>query len=341
MKDIARMANVSRTTVSFVLNNRMDIKISEETRKKVLDIARKLDYYPHAIAKSLVKRQSKTLGLVWCQRLRSVFSDMLIPQVILGINNVALKKDYNILIQYIENKKSKDNYYHLARGKRIDGIILSGPRSDDEEILKLKEEDFPIVLIGQANEGDFSCSDIDNVEASKKIVNHLISHGHKRIAIITNAPLNYTASKLRLQGYKEALENAKINFNEDMVSIGNFTSGSGFQAVQNLLSLKEPPTAIFVASDVVAFGVMDAIKKKGLRIPEDIALAGFDNVHLSEHTDPSLTTVNVPAFDIGMNAANLLINIIEGEEEKNRKIILNANMIIRRSCGCKMNIKVK
>jgi len=341
MEDIARIANVSRTTVSFVLNNRMDMKISEKTRKNVQDIAKKLDYYPHAIAKSLVKKHSKTLGLVWCQELRNVFSDVLIPQVILGINNVALKKDYKILIQYIENKKNKDNYYHLAREKRIDGIIISGPRSDDKEILKLKEEDFPIVLIGQTDEGGFSCSDIDNVEASKKIVNHLISHGHKRIAIITNAPLNYTASKLRLQGYKNALENAKIDFKEDMVGIGNFTSKSGYQAAQNLLSLKEPPTAIFVASDVVAFGVMDAIKKRGLRIPEDIALVGFDNVNLSEYVDPSLTTINLPAYDIGMNAANLLINIIEGERKENRKIILDANMIIRKSCGCKSDKNVK
>lgn len=341
MKDIARMANVSRTTVSFVLNNRMDIKISEKTRKKVLGIAKQLDYYPHAIAKSLVKKHSKTLGLVWCEELSSIFSDMLIPQVILGINNVALKKDYKILIQYIEKNKNKDNYYHLAREKRIDGIILSGPRSDDKEILKLKEEDFPIVLIGQADKGDFSCSDINNVEASKKIVNHLISHGHKRIAIITNAPLNYTASKLRLKGYKKALEDGKINFNEEMIGTGNFTSKSGYRAAQNLLSLKEPPTAIFVASDVVAFGAMDAIKKKGLRIPEDIALVGFDNINLSEYVDPSLTTINLPAYDIGMNAANLLINIIEGEEKKNRKIILNADMIIRRSCGCKIDVDIK
>jgi len=335
MKDIARMAKVSRTTVSFVLNNRMNMKISEKTREKVLDIARKLDYYPHAIAKSLVKKRSKTLGLILCQELRSVFSDMLIPQVILGINNVAVKKDYKILLQYIENKENRYNYYHLAREKRIDGIILSGPRLDDREILKLKEEDFPIVLIGQSEDGDFSCSDINNVEASKKIVNHLIFHGHERIAIITNAPLNYTASKLRLQGYRESLEDAKIDFSEEMVGIGNFTPQSGYRVAQNLLSLKNPPTAIFVASDVVAFGVIDAVKKKGMKIPADMALVGFDNINLSEYFDPPLTTINLPGFDIGMNAAHLLINNIEGEEKKSRKIILDANMIIRRSCGCK------
>jgi LacI family transcriptional regulator len=341
MKDIARMAKVSRTTVSFVLNNRMDMKISKKTRKKVIDIARKLDYYPHAIAKSLVKQKTKTIGLILCQELGSVLSDILIPQVILGINNIALKKDYKILLQYIENKKNNDNYYHLAREKRIDGIILSGPRSDDVEILKLKEEGFPIVLIGQAEEGDFSYSDIDNVEASKKIVNHLISHGHERIAIITNAPLNYTASKLRLEGYKEALKEEKINFYEELVGIGNFTPQSGFRVTQNLLSLKTPPTAIFVASDVVAFGAMDALKKKGLQIPSDVALVGFDNVNLSEYVDPALTTINLPGFDIGMNAGNLLINIIEEEEKKNRKIILDANMIIRKSCGCNLDINTK
>lgn len=341
MKDIARMAKVSRTTVSFVLNNRMDMKISDKTRKKVSDIANKLDYYPHAIAKSLVKKKTKTLGLVLCQELGSVLSDVLITQVVLGVNNIAVKKDYKILLQYIESKRNKDNYYHLARERRIDGIILSGPRSDDVGILKLKEEGFPIVLIGQAEGGDFSCSDIDNVEASKKIVNHLIFHGHERIAIITNAPLNYTASKLRLEGYKEALKEKNISFNEELVEIGNFTPQSGFKVAQNLLSLKKIPTAIFAASDIVAFGVMDAIKKKGMQIPLDIALVGFDNVNLSEYVDPPLTTINLPGFDIGMNAANLLINIIEEEEKKNRKIILDANMIIRRSCGCNLDINKK
>lgn len=334
MKDIAKLTKVSRTTVSFVLNNRTDMKISEATRKKVLNIAKELDYYPNAIATILVKKKTRTIGLVLCQELGSVFSDVLIPQVLLGISTVAGKKGYKILLQYIESLKNKDNYYHLAREKRIDGIILSGPRSDDVELLRLKEEGFPIVLMGQAEEEDFSCSDIDNIKAARKIVSHLISHGHKEIAMITNAPLNYTASKLRLSGYKEALKENHINFNNELVGVGNFTPQSGFKVMQKLLSLKKIPTAVFVASDVVAFGVMDAIRKKGMRIPQDIALVGFDNVNLSEYVDPSLTTINLPGFDIGMNAANLLINIIEEKEKEYRKIILEANMIIRRSCGC-------
>lgn len=336
MKDIAKLAKVSRTTVSFVLNNRTDMKISKATRKKVLDTAKKLDYYPHAIAKSLVKKQIKTIGLVLCQELGSVFSDVLIPQVFLGINAVAAKKGYKILLHYIESLENKDTYYHLAREKRIDGIILSGPRSDDVELLRLKEEGFPIVLIGQAEKSDFSCSDIDNIKASKKIVSHLISHGHREIAMISNAPLNYTASKLRLSGYKEALQENHINFNNELVGAGNFTPQSGFEVMQKLLSLKKLPTAVFVASDVVAFGAMNAIRKKGMRIPQDIALVGFDNVNLSEYVDPSLTTINLPGFEIGMNAANLLINIIEEKEKECRKIILEANMIIRRSCGCNL-----
>jgi len=334
MKDIARLAGVSRTTVSFVLNDRIDMKISEATRKKVLNIARELDYHPHAIAKSLVKKETRTIGLILCQDLRSVFSDLLFPQVILGINTVAAKKGYKILLHYIGNKTDQDSYYHLAMEKRVDGIILSGPRSNDDELTKLKNEGFPIVLLGQVVGLDISCSDIDNVDASKKIVNHLICHGHERIAIITNAPLNYTASKLRLSGYKEALEENNIDFNEELVGIGNFTPQSGFKAMQMLLSLKKIPTAVFVASDVVAFGAMDAIRKKDMQIPGDIAVAGFDNISISEYMEPPLTTINLPGFDIGFNATNLLINIIEKVDMSPRKIILKTNMIIRKSCGC-------
>jgi len=336
MKDIAKLANVSRTTVSFVLNNRTDMKISEATRKKVLDIAKKLDYYPHAIATSLVKKETRTIGLVLCQELGSVFSDALITQVLLGVSTVAGMKGYKILLQYIKNSEKKDTYYPLAREKQIDGIILSGPRSDDTELLKLKDEEFPIVLMGQVEKGNFSCSDIDNIKAAKKIVCHLISHSHKRIAMITNAPLNYTASKLRLLGYKKALQENSITYDEELIGIGNFTPQSGYEVMQKLLSLKELPTAVFVASDVVAFGVMDAIRKKGMRIPQDIALVGFDNINLSEYVDPPLTTINLPGFNIGKNAASLLINIIEKNEDKYEKIILETHMVIRKSCGCNL-----
>jgi DNA-binding LacI/PurR family transcriptional regulator len=341
MKDIAKLAKVSRTTVSFVLNNRTDVKISEATRKKVLSIARKLDYYPHAIATSLVKKETRTIGLVLCQQLGSIFSDVLIPQVLLGVNTIAGKKNYKILLQYIENSEKKDTYYHLAREKRIDGVILSGPRSDDKELFRLRDEEFPIVLIGQVEEGNFSCSDIDNIEAAKKIVSHIISHGHKRIAMITNAPLNYTASKLRLLGYKKALKENSITYREELIGVGNFTPQSGSEVMKKLLSLKKLPTAVFVASDVVAFGVMDAIRKKGMKIPQDIALVGFDNVNLSEYVDPPLTTINLPGFDLGKNAANLLIDIIEENKNKYKKVILETHMILRRSCGCNLNINLK
>jgi LacI family transcriptional regulator len=335
-KDIAKLAGVSRTTVSFVLNNRTDVKISEGTRQKVLDIAKELDYHPHAIATSLVKNKTKTIGLILCQQLGSVFSDAFLPRVILGVSTVAQKRGYKILLQYVEEVTKKDTYYHMVRENRIDGIILSGPRSDDEELHKLKDEDFPIVLMGQINDDSFSCSDINNVKAAKKAVQHLISHGHERIAIITNAPLNYTASELRLLGYKKALQENSITYDEKLVGIGNFTPQSGFDAMQKLLSIKKLPTAVFVASDVVAFGVIDAIKKSGMNIPEDIALVGFDNVNLSEYVDPPLTTVNLPGFDIGKNAANLLINIIKNNENKDKKIILETHMVLRKSCGCNL-----
>lgn len=331
-QDVADLAGVSRTTVSFVLNDTPNAQISEETRQRVLEAAAKLSYYPNAAARSLASRKTGTIGLVLCQSPDRIFADAFLPEVIRGIGDVVQERDLRLLLQSVDDITKPDAYIGLVREKRIDGIILSGPRSDDRQLPQLREEGFPIVLLGQLKGSGVNFVDVDNVGGAKMAVEHLIRLGHQRIAMITNAPLQYTASEDRLWGYRRALEENGLLYDEQLVRYGDFREESGYEAMSQLLALSTPPKAIFVASDLVAFGVMEAIKERGLGIPQDIAIVGFDDVRLANYVDPPLTTVRLPAYKLGARAAATLIRIIDGESVDNG-VLLETELVIRESCG--------
>ncbi len=332
-RDVAERAGVSRTTVSLVLNRVKGARISEETRQRVLKAARELNYYPNAAARSLASRKTRTIGFVLCQSPDRIFADAFLPEVLRGVGEVAQQRDFRILLQSVEDVAAPDAYIGLVREKRIDGIILSGPRSDDHQLPKLKEEGFPVVLLGQLKGSGISFVDVDNVGAAKMATEHLIRLGHRRIGMITNAPLAYTASQDRLRGYQLALEENGIGYDERLVRYGDFREEGGYRAMEQLLELTEPLTAVFVASDLVAFGAMEAIKARGLRIPQDIALVGFDDVRLANYVDPPLTTVRLPAYELGRHAMDMLFKMIEGEDLEGNGVLLETELIIRESCG--------
>ena len=179
--DVARRAGVSRTTVSFVLNNAPGVRISEETRRRVLKAARELGYFPNAAARSLVTQKTRTIGLVLCQTPDQVFHDAFLPEVLHGISEVMRPAGYRVLVEPVEDPTRPNAYIDLVMEQRIDGLILSGPRSDDAELPQLKEEGFPVVLLGQLPGAGFPSVDVDNVEGARIAVEHLISLGHTRI----------------------------------------------------------------------------------------------------------------------------------------------------------------
>lgn len=331
--DVARLAGVSRTTVSFVLNEVPGKAIPRETRERVLAAARTLDYHPHSAARSLAGSQTRTIGLVLCQSPDRIFADAFLPEVLRGVGEVAQERDFRILLQSVVDVTEPNAYIGLVREKRIDGIILSGPRSDDQQLSRLKEEGFPVVLLGQLKSSGINFVDVDNLGAAKMATQHLIGLGHRRIGMITNAPPAYTASQDRLRGYQVALEENGIGYNEQLVRYGDFREESGHQAMEQLLELAEPLTAVFVASDLVAFGAMEAIKERGLRIPQDIAIVGFDDVRLAHYVDPPLTTVRLPAYELGARAMKLVIQMIEEEELREGEVLLKTELVIRESCG--------
>ncbi len=310
--DVAKLARVSRTTVSFVLNNVSGVSISEATRKRVLNAAKKLNYHPNTAGKKLVSGKSDTIGLVLCQSPEQISTDAFLPQVILGIEQAALQQGYHVLLKPVD-PNDIGGYTRLIKENHVDGILLSGPRLDDKAILRLHKEGVPIMLLGQLPGTNIPFVDIDTTAGAQMAVHHLIELGHKCIAMITNAPLNYTSAQQRRDGYIQALQKDNLSVDETLIKEGNYTPESGFHAMSALLELKPCVTAVFVASDVVAMGALLAIKKAGLRVPADVAIVGFDDIPLAEFFDPPLTTTRLPAYGLGWAAGERLIRIIKGD----------------------------
>jgi len=329
-QDVARACGVSRTTVSFVLNNTPGKKISEETRQKVLKVAQELNYVPNPQARKLALTRHFSIGF-FISHPQSIFSDAFIPKLIEGIAQRLNKYRIRLILQPVKLKQS--NYYELAREENIDGIILINTHDRDEGLKRLIEKKFPVVVIGKITDERVVQIDIDNFKSAKEAVEYLIELGHRRIAVITHAATIYCAARDRLEGYLRAMQDAGIDIDEQLIKIGNFTEESGYQAMIKLLRMDKRPTAVFAGNDVIAYGAIKAIRDKGLKIPEDISIVGFDDDYLSRYLNPPLTTVAVPAEGLGSEAATLLMNMIEKNEfmEPLRRI-LPSHFFIRESC---------
>jgi DNA-binding LacI/PurR family transcriptional regulator len=331
--EVAELAGISRTTVSFVLNNVPGIRISEETRQRVLDAARQLNYHPDSTARRMVTGKTRMIGFVLRQSPDQAFSDHFFPQVLHGMSQAATTQNFHLLFEVIPPEDHRSVYMRLINERHVDGIVLSGPRSDDSELLQVYEQGANIVLLGQMPGLNIPFADVNNIGGARTATEHLLKLGHTRVGMITNAPLAYTASVDRLTGYQQALQGVGIAYNEALVRLGNFTMESGLQAMNELLLLDQRPTAVFVASDTVALGALQAIREAGLRAPQDVAVCGFDDIPFARFISPSLTTVQLPAYGLGWVAADLLIRMISKEEISNPYVILSTELVVRDSCG--------
>jgi LacI family transcriptional regulator len=331
--EVAERAGVSRTTVSFVLNGVESVQISPETRQRVLHAARELGYVPDAAARSLASGQTRTLGLVICQPPDHIMVDAYLPQVVYGISEITREQGFRVLVESVEDINQPDAYLDLVRAKHIDGILLFGPRSDDTQIPTLIKDNFPLVCLGRFDQAPVHYVDADNQAAAYRATQHLIGLGHQRIACITNASPEYIGASERLLGYRTALENANLPYAEKLVRYGNFDPASGHAAMQSLLAVNPPPTAVFIASDVVAFGALHAIHQAGLFVPKDLAVVSFDDVPLARFMTPALTTIRMPGIEQGRRGVQMLISLINGEKPPEPQLFLQTELIIRQSCG--------
>jgi DNA-binding LacI/PurR family transcriptional regulator len=337
-QQVAKHAGVSRTTVSFVLNNVSRAGIPEETRQRVLESARFLGYVPNAAAKSLASGASQTIGLVVAST-EHLPVDAFIPQVLYSLCRDSHALGYRVLLETVEDVSKPGAYDDLVRGQRIDGLIVINTRSDDAQLPELIRRNFPVVLIGASEWAALGERTgviwNDARQASRQATEHLLALGHSRIAHITFSPEDYHATQDRKLGYLEALQAANVS-DCGLLEHGNYSAESGFVAMQKLLKRRQRPTALFAGNDTVAIGAMAAIQESGLRIPQDIAVVGYDDIPTARYLSPSLTTVQVSATEHGRLAVRTLGKLMQGQKTDRMQQLQNTPLIVRDSCGARV-----
>lgn len=330
IKDVAKLANVSPSTVSRVLAD--SNRISQPTKERVRKAMEELDYYPNFLARSLITRASRTLGLVLSRPADSAFSNPFFPAILRGISQVTQSRQYNLLLVTTENPvEEEEQCLRMFSEKRVDGLILLTPRTNDLLIRSLTRVNCPFIVAGRATGKGCHSVNNDNIKAAYTAVSHLLSLGHRRIALL-NGPESYTFCQDRYLGYCQALEDAGIPVESRLVRHGALTQEDGKKLTTLLLEQSPAPTAIFAVDDVMAFGVYKAASELGLTIPQDLSVVGFNDDPLASMVEPSLTTVKIPIMEMGNAAADMLIQLLEGGAPP-PEFILASELVIRASCG--------
>ncbi|MDX9865630.1 MAG: LacI family DNA-binding transcriptional regulator [Anaerolineaceae bacterium] len=331
LEDIAAQAGVSRATVSRVVNNQANV--SEKTRQRVLDVIAETNFRPNAAARALASQRSRTIGLVLPLSVSNFFTDPYYPFLTKGIAQACNQNNYTLAFFLVSNKDDEDNMYpRIARKGFLDGVVVqSGHHGDQRIIGNMIDMQIPMVVIGRPFRSDnITYVDIDNANAAYHAVSHLIRLGRKRIATVTG-PLDSTAGLDRLEGYRRALSERNLPYDDNLVVEGDFTETGGYYAMQKILSHRFD--AVFTASDVMAMGAMRALNDAKLTIPGDVALVSFDDLPLASYSSIPLTTVRQPVVQSGIYTIETLIDIIEHGIKEPRHIIMDTELIIRDSCG--------
>ncbi len=326
IKDIARQAGVSHCTVSRALHH--SPLISPKTAERIREIARRSGYVPNAVARSLVSRSTHTVGVVV-----TTIADPFIGEVVEGIERTANEHGYSVILanSHVEPELEMKVVDSFSQ-RRVDGILVAASRVGALHAKRLAGTNVPIVLINNQHPGEFARSvGIDNVAASRQIVGHLVSLGHKRIAYIGDRS-GYQSDTERLSGYRATLKLAKLTASPELLVRGDGKPEEGERAATQLLELADPPTAIFCYNDMTALGALRAATSRGLRVPEDISIAGFDDLFVASYTSPPLTTIRQPKQEMGRRAMSILLQLLAGEEPESR-LLLPGELIVRGSCA--------
>ncbi len=331
IKDVAKYADVSPSTVSRVIND--NSCISAETRQLVREAMNKLGYHPNEIARSLVNQKSRSLGLVLSRPADRAMANPFFPDIIRGIASETQAQQFQLVLTAAENYDSERNEaLRLLQNGSIAGLIVMAARVDDALIRRLVESDYPFVLVGRSPNNDgISRVDNDNIRAARRMTELFIDRRYERIALLTG-PENYVVSRDREQGYRQALEKAGLEYEEDLVYRSDFTYDSGRRAADRLLAeTGESIDGVFAVDDILAMAVMRSARDRGFSIPGDIGVAGFNDAPLASLVEPALTTVEIPIVDMGRKAAEMLLEIIEEGAEPGDEHILPAEIRIRDS----------
>jgi LacI family transcriptional regulator len=328
IRDVARSAGVSIATVSRVLNN--SALVDEETGARVRRAAQELRYVPNALGRGLSTRRTDALGLLLPDLFGEFFSE-----VIRGADETAQQHHYHLLVSSSHsNREEIEAALKVMRG-RVDGMVIMSPHIDAQTLSANLPHSLPVALLNCHVEGEeYDSLNIDNHGGAFAMVRHLIDHGHRAIGIIQGTEKNLDAYE-RLCGYRDALAAHGALNDHQYEQPGDFTEASGFAAAECLLRCAPRPTAIFASNDSMAIGALSALRRAGLRVPEDIALAGFDDIPVCAYLTPALTSVRVDVARLGILAVETLIHAVQRKmSEQVRQVLLPTTLSIRKSCGC-------
>jgi len=328
--DVAKRAGVSIGTVSRVLNNRD--RVHPKTREKILKAIAELDYQANALARGLANNQTDTLGLVIPQ-----VNDPFFFQIVRGVEDAATSAGYRLLIASQPRHSNEHRYLQLFRRNYVDAMVLVAIDVVNREVQQVLDRGVPVIMIQQDVGKNIPTFLVDNYSGARLLTQHLAEHGYKRLAYITGTD-HTPDSRERLRGMRDVLAEHDLALPNTYIAEGDFFPGSGYQAALRLLENEVLPEAIFAANDQMAVDAMRALQERGYRVPEDIAVVGFDDVPMASYVSPSLTTVHQPVYELGHQAAQMALSMLKTNNPSQRRaaprVLLPPSLMIRRSCGC-------
>jgi DNA-binding LacI/PurR family transcriptional regulator len=338
IKDVAKEANVAPSTVSRVISN--SPRISEKTKKRVREVMEQLGYHPNFQARSLAAKSTQAIGVIMPNSAYHAFQNPFFPEVLRGISTNAHTNKYGI---YLSTGSTEDEIFEevtsMVQGRRVDGIVLLYSRVNDKTMKFLQEADFPFTVVGRPHENEERVTyvDNDNIFITKQITNYLINLGHTNIAFVGGS-LDFVVTIDRLNGFKLALSEAGIPFNDEYLVNEELIKENGKKAITALMNLQSPPTGLVTQDDLIAYEIISHLEDMKIRVPDDVSIVSFNNLLLSEHSKPSITSVDIAIYQLGYEAAKCLIEIIKNPDLLPRRITIPTKIIERKSCANNKNI---
>lgn len=330
LKEIARLAGVSRTTASRVLNDQPHVR--SELRERVLRVVAETHYHPNPVARSLALQESRMIGLVVPRSVHSFFSDPYFPRLTQGIAEACNQYDYTLSLFLVQTPQDEAKVLPKITSRGfLDGVIVQVGQREDHLIATLADSGLPMVVAGrpEITEG-VSFIDVDNVEGARNAVLHLLKLGRRRVATITGG-LNTAVGLDRKVGYERAHAEMGVPCDPALIVEGDFTENSAYQAMEHLLPYQ--PDAVFAASDIMAVGAIHAIQHHGLNVPRDISVVGYDDLPPALMVTPTLTTIRQPVRRFGIQAVTTLLELLKNGPHPPRQVIMGTEIVVRESCG--------
>jgi LacI family transcriptional regulator len=332
IREVARRLNLSITTVSRALDGYSDV--AQETRQRVIQAAQEMGYVPNRAARQLRKQRAETIGYIQPTTVPR-FSDPFYSDFIAGLGDEVARNNYDLLISSAPPAEESERlvYQRWVRSRKVDGYVLNRLRLHDWRIQYLVQMRIPFVTLERTlDDVDYPSVEVDGQAGIKALVEYLITQGHSRIAYIGASP-ELTIQAQRYSGFSQGLQEMGVVNQPGLVTEGDLTHQGGYQAAQKLLSSSNPPTAIVCINDVTAIGAIRGAAEQGLIVGRDVAISGFDGIEEGEHTQPSLTTLKQPVYEIAQELVKILLAEIDGIPLASRRIQLQPELILRASTG--------